>query len=250
MTGFPDTLRKWRKARRFSQLDLALEAEVSSRHISFLETGRARPSPQMVGRLGDALNLPLEVRNALLTQAGFAARFPGRDWSGADMAPVRAALDHMMTGHAPYPAFAVDRLWQVQRMNAAATRLFGAAGIATGDSLLAKITDGSLRGVIENWPEVACHAARRLRLESAAQGGSADLDHAADLLAQEPQPDTPTPAPVIPTVYRLGDLRLALISTIAQFGTPEDLTLDDLKIEMFFPADAETASLLRGMAGA
>lgn len=248
MTLFPDTLKTWRKARRFSQLDLALEADVSSRHISFLETGRAQPSRDMIARLGDALNLPLETRNQMLTHAGFAVRYPGRNWDEEEMAPIRAALEHTLSRHAPYPAFAVDRLWTVVRMNEPAEKLFGMLGIAAGASLLELITSDELPAVIENWPDVAHHSAQRLRTESTAQGGVAALDEAANRLAAVPGGSDDVPGPIIPTIYRAGDLRLSLFSTVAQFGTPVDLTLDDLKIELFFPADAETEDTLRAIA--
>lgn len=100
MFKFAQSLREWRQSRRFSQLDLSLEADVSARHISFLETGRARPSRDMISRLGAALHLPLSAQNALLTHAGFAARFPSRNWDHAEMAPIRLAIDHIMDRHA------------------------------------------------------------------------------------------------------------------------------------------------------
>lgn len=248
MNAFADTLKTWRKARRLSQLDLACEADVSSRHISFLETGRARPSAEMVGRLGEALHLPLEARNRMLIHAGFAPRYVRRDWNEDEMAPIRAALAHTLAGHEPYPAFAVDRLWTVVKMNAAATRLFAIVGLGEGASLLDMVASGALAPFIENWPEVAHHSAQRLRTESAAQGGAPALEEAAERLLKAPTARAERFGPVIPTIYRAGDARLSLFSTIAQFGTPEDVALDDLKIEMFFPADEATAETLRAMA--
>lgn len=248
MSDFAQTLKTWRKRRRFSQLDLALEANVSARHLSFLETGRARPSVEMIARLGDALHLPLAARNQMLTHAGFATRYVSRDWNGDDMAPIRAAVSHMLQGHAPYPAIALDRLWTVVQMNAPALVLFGALGLVEGGSLLDVLISDVLPENIENWPEVAHHSAQRLRTESAAEGGIAELDRVADHLAQGTGHPGPSASPVVPTIYRHGDVRLALFATIAQFGTPEDLTLNSLKIEMFFPADPETEQILRAMA--
>ncbi len=245
MSDFPQTLKTWRKARRLSQLDLAVEAEVSSRHLSFLETGRARPSAEMIGRLVDALQLPLSARNQMLTVAGFAARYPARDWSAEDMAPVRAAVDYTLERHAPYPAIAIDRLWTVVNMNAPAKQLFGFVGLVEGDSLLDLMVSDALPSVIENWPDVAHHAAQRLRTESAAQGGVAELDSAADVLAAVGGVGRAPLGPVAPTIFRAGPLRLSLFGTIAQFGTPEDLTLDDLRIELYFPADKATEKVLR-----
>ncbi len=247
MSTFSESLKSWRKARRCSQLDLAMEANVSSRHISFLETGRARPSPEMILRLGDALGLPLAARNQMLTQAGFAARYPARKWEAEEMAPIREAMEHALTGHAPYPALALDRLWTVVRMNGPAQMLFAPLNVEEGDSMLDLVTSEALPPLVENWPEVAHLSAQRLRTESAAQGGIEALDRAAAILAEAPQPDSQTSGPVVPTIYRMGQARLSMFSTIAQFGTPEDLTLDDLKFELFFPADAETAATLKAL---
>jgi hypothetical protein len=163
------------------------------------------------------------------------------------MAPIRAAIDHTLNSHAPYPAFAVDRLWHVVRMNTPATQLFGMLGIHEGQSLLNLITSDLFPQRIENWSELAHHAAHRLRTESAAQGGVAALDAAAQQLSRDASAPDAVQSPVVPTIYRAGDLRLSLFSTIAQFGTPVDLTLDDLKIELFFPADDVTRDMLRNL---
>lgn len=247
MDQFPQTLKIWRKARRFSQLDLAVEADVSSRHISFLETGRAKPSRDMIARLGDAMDLPLATRNQMLTHAGFAVQYPERQWDAEDMAPIRSALDHTLTQHAPYPAFAVNRLWKVVRLNQPAKRLFRMVGVVEGSSLLDLVASGALSEFVENWPEVAHHSAQRLRTESAALGGVGELDWAANVLSDVPHQSQDHTSPVVPTIYKAGDLRLSLFSTIAQFGTPVDLTLEDLKIELFFPADEQTKQLLYAM---
>ncbi len=247
MADFPEALKEWRSKRRLSQLELAAEADVSARHIAFLETGRARPSPAMIGRLGEALRIPLAARNQMLTLAGFAARYPGRQWDADEMAPVRAAVDRTLERHAPYPAIAVDRLWAVIRMNRPAQMLFGELGLVEGGSLLDLVLSDHLPPLIENWPDVAHHSAQRLRTESAAQGGVPRLDRAADKLAATPGAGRTKIGPVVPTIYRAGTTRLSLFAIIAQFGTPEDLTLDDLKIELFFPADPETEQALRAM---
>lgn len=247
MTDFPDALKGWRRTRRFSQLELAAEADVSARHIAFLETGRARPSPAMIGRLGDALQIPLAARNQMLTLAGFATRYPARQWDTGEMAPIRAALEHTLERHAPYPGVAIDRMWTVIRLNRPAQVLFGQLGMVEGSSLLDLMASDELPPLIENWPEVAHHAAHRLRTESAAQGGVAKLDRLAEKLAAVPGVSGKPIGPVTPTIYRTGTMRLSLFAIIAQFGTPEDLALDDLKIELFFPADSETEQALRAM---
>ena len=248
MTQFAQTLKTWRKARRYSQLELAGEADVSSRHLSFLETGRAKPSREMIEKLGDALSLPLAARNQLLTHAGYAAHYAQRSWDAEEMAPIRAAVDYTLTQHAPFPAFAVDRHWVILQMNGPAERLFAMIGAQVGASLIDVMLQEHVQAMIENWPDVAAHAAHRLRTESAGRGGDGVLDAAAEAFVQGPAPVRPRYEPVVPTIYRAGDMRLSLFSTIAQFGTPEDLTLDDLKIELFFPSDAETDALLRAMA--
>jgi transcriptional regulator with XRE-family HTH domain len=247
MTQFADTLRFWRRARRLSQLDLALEAGVSARHISFLETGRSRPSADMIARLGTAMALPLDARNQLLTRAGFAAAYASRDWNDAEMAPIRQAVDRMLAGHAPFPGLAVDADWTVLRLNLAGAALFGQLGLAEGDSFLDLMLSDKLPVLVENWPAVAHHMATRLRLESAARGGVPHLDAAAAQLAQTPLPGGTTTGPVVPVNLRLGDSRLSLFSTLAQFGTPEDLLLEDLRIELFFPLDDATKVALRAL---
>ena len=249
MTPFPDLLRHWRKLRRLSQLDLALDAQVSARHISFLETGRARPSPGMIARLGEVLSLPLEARNELLVSTGFAPRYSARPLSDEAMQPVIQAVRHMLDRHAPYPGLALDRLWTVQMMNQPAHRLFAPFGLDSGGSLLDLICAPGMSDVVENWPEVAHHSATRLRAESRAAGGLDLLDEAARHLMKQADTHFTTPdGPVIPVIYKLGPTRLSLFGTIAQFSTVSDTTLDDLKIELFFPADADSDALLRSLA--
>jgi transcriptional regulator with XRE-family HTH domain len=247
MTQFSETLKSWRNMRRLSQLELAVEAEVSARHISFLETGRAQPSREMVGRLCEALQLPLTNHNQLLKLAGFAPRYIKRDWQTEEMAPVREAIAHMLNAHAPYPAIGIDRLWTIVEMNRPAQTLFGMIGVTIGTSLIDLITADRLQPFVENWSEVAQHSAQRLRTESAAHGGIPELDRVATKLSEVPHDHKQMLKPVIPTVFRVGDIRLSLFSTIAQFGTPEDLALDELKLEMFFPADADTKDTLEAL---
>jgi transcriptional regulator with XRE-family HTH domain len=247
MSRFQRTLKTWRTARRFSQLSLAAEANVSARHISFLETGRASPSRDMIGRLGEALQLPLAIRNQLLNEAGFATRYSSRNWGEEEMAPIRSAIAYTLAAHAPFPAFAIDKFWTIFKMNKPAERLFAVLGLEEGANLIDLIMTDRLASLIENWPEVAHHSALRLRTESAAHGGISEFDMAVAKLAKVPYSGKETPKAVVPTIYRLDEIRLSLFTTIAQFGTPEDLTLSDLKIEMFFPTDSETEAYLRSM---
>ncbi|MEM9349498.1 MAG: helix-turn-helix domain-containing protein [Pseudomonadota bacterium] len=247
MESFSESLKHWRAKRRMSQLDLAMEADVSARHISFLETGRARPSRDMVLHLSETLDVPFEARNRMLGSVGFAPRFGARDWDDAEMAPIRQAIDWTLSRHAPYPGVALNRLWVIERLNDPARRLFGALGAAEGVSMLDLIMSPSVQGAIENWPEVARHTVLRLRSESASQGGVPALEDAADRLSEGAGPQE-AGAPAIPTIFILGTQRLALIGTIAQFATTADQTLEELRIELFFPADDAAAALLRAMA--
>lgn len=245
-TEFPELLRHWRGMRRVSQLELALRAEVSARHVSFLETGRARPSRLMVMMLADALDMPLAERNALLGAAGFVPAYQARPEGDRALALPEAALAWMLDRHAPYPGMALDRHWRLVRANAPAAQLLGAAGIGPGDSLLAACgPDGALRPLIANWPEVARYLAARLQTEIEHHGGDAVLaGHRDAILAglKRPLPD-PT-SPILPVVYRLGDIQLSFFSTIAHFGAAGDIALDDLRIELMFPADDATAAAL------
>lgn len=247
MNDFCTTLKSWRTARRYSQLDLAMQAEISARHLSFLETGRARPSRDMVVRLGEALELPLDARNQMLTHAGFAIRYTARDWDDDAMAPIRRAVSRQLQRHMPYPGMALDRLWTIREANLSGLALFAPFGVGVGSSLLELMMQSALPQVIENWPEVAHHAALRLRTESAAQGGIPEFTEAIQYLTSAAAAHTPTSTPVVPTVLRMGDQRLAMFATISQFGTPEDLLLDDLKIELYYPMDEVTAHLFEAL---
>ncbi len=251
MHDFPTALRHWRRNRRLSQLDLASEAEVSPRHLAFLETGRSRPSRGMVLRLAEVMGLPRGDQNGLLAAAGFAPQYPVLPLAAEEMAQVRAAMGWMIERHAPYPALILDRLWRIVALNAPATRLFDPAGFAEGASLLDAMADPArFAGLIENWVEVGHHTALRLKAESARAGGIAALDRAAAALLSHPdiaahQPRA-TGRAILPTVYRMGDRRLAMFSTYAQFGAAEEVALSDIKIELMFPANAEAQALLEG----
>jgi transcriptional regulator with XRE-family HTH domain len=251
MHDFPTALRSWRRTRRLSQLDLASEADVSPRHLAFLETGRSRPSRGMVLRLAEVLGLPRGEQNGLLTAAGFAPHFPSLPLGDTEMAQVRQAMGWMIDRHAPYPALILDRLWRIVAMNGPATRLFEAAGFVEGTSLLAALEAPEIfASLIENWIEVGHHTLLRLKAESARAGGIPELDRTVAALAAIPeiaafQPGA-TGRAVLPTVYRLGDQRLALFSTYAQFGSAEEVGLSDMKIELMFPADAAARTFLTG----
>lgn len=250
---FGAELKEWRRARRVSQLDLGLSAGVSSRHISFLETGRSRPSRGMVLRLCDELEVPIAQRNRMLTAAGLSPAYAERDLSEEDMAPMRAAVDWTLARHDPYPAMAIDRHWCLVKANQRMAGLLAAFGAAEGDSMLDMMIDSPMvRTALENYDEVAQHMLARLRVEAAHFGHDPVLEAAIARFEDIVGPgalsvDGIRPA-VIPAVYAIGGMRLSLFSTISQFGSAEDIALSELRIEMLFPADEATKVALEAMA--
>ncbi|WP_171179658.1 helix-turn-helix domain-containing protein [Ruegeria sp. HKCCD8929] len=243
MMPYSDLLKEWRKRRRLSQLDLAVEADVSARHISFLETGRSRPSPEMILHLSEVMDVPLETRNQMMRAEGFAPRYAKTPLDDEAMAPIRDAVAWTLKQHAPYPGMVLDRLWRIVKLNDPAERLFAPLGLGEGQSLLTLLTSPLMAELVENWPDVAHYTMLRLRAESATAGGLPELESAAQVLAAQARPSGDVVnGPSIFTVYRFGGQRLSLFGTIAQFSTVADETLDDLKIELFFPADDESAA--------
>jgi transcriptional regulator with XRE-family HTH domain len=252
-----DHLREWRQRRRLSQLDLALDAEISTKHLSFLETGRAQPSREMVLRLAEQLGIPLRERNVLLVSAGYAPVFPQRSLVDPALQQARKAVDLVLKGHEPYPALAVDRHWTLIAANAVVPRL-----IATADPSLLEPPVNVLRlslhpkGLaprIENLAEWRAHLLTRLRqqIDVTADGALTKL---MDELAAYPAPDgRKSPRTnlhdeyagvVVPLRFATEAGTLSLFSTTTIFGTPVDVTLSELAIESFFPADATTAAML------
>ncbi len=252
-------LRDWRSRRRLSQLELALEAGVSARHLSFVETGRSRPSAEMVLHLADQLDIPLRERNQLLLAAGYAPQYGARSLDSPEMAPIRDALGHVLAGHEPYPAIAVDHGWNLVASNAALGVLLD--GVApellqppVNCMRLALHPDG-LAPRILNLREWRGHLLHRLAREIALTGDQELIELREELLGYG-DPPTP-PAPELPAgsgdvmvMLRLAgnDCDLAFFSTVTTFGTAVDITVSELSIEAFFPADAETAEVLRAEA--
>jgi transcriptional regulator with XRE-family HTH domain len=262
-----DLLREWRQRRRLSQLDLACDAEISTRHLSFLETGRSLPSRDMVLHLAEQLEVPLRERNTLLTAAGYAPVFPERPLADPALATARKAVDLVLKGHEPYPALAVDRHWTLVAANAALAPLL--SGIDAGlleppvNVLRLSLHPAGMATRIANLPEWRTHLLDRLRrqVETTADPVLAAL---LDELRGYPTP---------PDAYRTGERNpgksagmhdyagvvvplelvtdagiLAFFSTTTVFGTPIDITLSELALEAFFPADAATADALRAAA--
>jgi transcriptional regulator with XRE-family HTH domain len=246
-------LKDWRRRRRLSQLDLALDAGVSARHLSFVETGRSRPSREMVLHLAEQLEVPLRDRNQLLLAAGYAPAYGERAIDAPEMAPVREAIDGVLAGHDPFPAVVVDRWWNLVAANTALTLLTD--GVAPElmeppvNTLRVALHPDGMGPRIVNLGQYRMHLLDRLRREAALL---ADERLAAlyEELSAYPAPDAP-PSPGHPEIavpLRLGvrDAELAFFSTIATFGTAVDITVAELAIEAFFPADSATAAALRG----
>jgi transcriptional regulator with XRE-family HTH domain len=243
---FGSILRNWRQMRRLSQLDLALAAGVSSRHLSFLESGRAAPSRGMILRLAGALDMPKPAANDALKAAGYAAAFPTLPHHAEDLEPVRRAISMTLERHAPYPGVAVDRGWNVINANEAAIALFAPLGpVSNMIELLINVADS---GLVENWEETALLSLQRLRAEIAHLGGDDALQALAMRLAEHPRlADFDLSAVdfnqvVIPTTLRIADQRLSLFSTIAHFGSVQDVAASEIRIELMYPADKATAA--------
>ena len=246
--AFGPGLKEWRARRRLSQLDLALEAGVSARHVSFMETGRSRPSPGMVMQLCEVLRIPRAARNQLLTLAGHAPAYAARPEDAPDLAPLQDAINRMLTTHDPYPAIVLDRNWTALRFNRAAARLFGAAGIHVGDNILAAFINGDALAAVQNIDEVVAHLVTRLRTELTYYGAD-DLRERAIATLTEAYPAANDPVPgahpaLIPVRYETPLGLLSLFSTFAQFGSVEDITYGDLQIEMMHPADEGSRQIL------
>ncbi|MBU8540116.1 helix-turn-helix domain-containing protein [Falsiroseomonas tokyonensis] len=246
-------LRDWRQRRRRSQLDLALDAEISTRHLSYVESGRARPSREMVLRLAAQLEVPLRARNTLLLAAGYAPAYR------EEAAPegVRAAVQLILDAQAPNPALAVDRHWQLVAANALVPRLLeglaDAALLAPPVNVLRlSLAPGGLAPRIANFAEWRAHVLERLHRQVEASGDATLADLLAELraLPAPPQaaPTKPALAPgglAVPLLLDSPEGRLALLSTTTVFGTPVEVTLSELAIEAFYPADEATAERLR-----
>jgi transcriptional regulator with XRE-family HTH domain len=259
-------LRSWRQRRRLSQLDLALEAGVSARHLSFIETGRSRPSAEMVLHLADELGVPLRERNQLLLAAGYAPRYGQRTLDEPEMKPVRDAVELVLAGHEPYPAVVVDRTWNMVATNRAVALL--TEGVAPQlleppvNVLRVSLHPDGLAPRIANLDEWRGHLLERLGRQVATTG-DADLAALYDELSAYAGPERdgrasgagsagpaaaggPASEIVIPLRVRAGDGELAFFSTVTTFGTPVDVTVSELAIESFFPADAATADAVAG----
>ncbi|MBT9608710.1 MAG: helix-turn-helix transcriptional regulator [Aquabacterium commune] len=254
---FGQLLRQWRSLRKRAQLDVALEAGVSQRHLSFLESSRAQPSRDMVLQLAEVLDVPLRERNLWLHAAGFAPMFQQRALQDDDMVAVREALTLTIKHHEPYPAMVVNRQWDMLMSNAPAERFVALLG--QPDEVWQRVDESGGRNVmrmtfhpqgmqprLKNWPQVATLLLNRLHRELAADPTHQALRQLLADVSHFPGVSAPwrsqhwlsgSPPPIFPMEYDLGEHTLKVFSMVSSFGTALDVTADELRVETFFPAD-------------
>jgi transcriptional regulator with XRE-family HTH domain len=252
-------LQYWRRTRQLSQLSLALEAGVSPRHVCFLETGRAHPSREMLLLLASALKIPLRERNALLLAAGFAPAYLEAKLEATELAPVRRAIDAILRQQEPYPAVVMNRQWNILLTNHAAARFFG---FLLGDThtetnvLRLMFHPEKLRPLVRDWEQTAEALIQRVHRE--AVGATKDpktIEIVEEILAypgvptrwKTPNPGTPL-TPVLPIVFQKGGLEFHFFSAVTTIGTPQDITLQELRIESFFPMNDATEQSIKALA--
>ena len=258
--SFGVLMRRWRAIRRVSQLDLALEAEISMRHLSCLETGRAQPSREMVVRLADALQVPLRERNLLLSAAGYAPLYRQTAIHTTEMDAARRAVELFLAQQEPYPGIVVDRYWNIVQMNAGMVRFLalfpGCDAVTPRNAIRFVFHPRGLRPHIENWPHVAARLIHRVHREVLANPTDEKLRNFIDELLG--YPDVPNRwraidlnivlPPLLTINYRTERATLRLFATLTTFSTPQDIGLQELRIESFFPADDETRTALLSFA--
>jgi transcriptional regulator with XRE-family HTH domain len=257
---FGDLLRDWRRRRRMSQLDLALEAEISTRHLSFVESGRAQPSREMVLHLAERLGVPLRERNLLLVAAGFAPLFHARALQDPALGAARRAIDLILKGHEPFPALAIDRHWTMLAANVAVGRLIAGADpsllLPPVNVLRLSLHPQGLSPRIANLAEWRAHLLERLRRQIDLCADPVLVDLLQELQAypgdgsrrMQAVPPTDLAGVVVPLRIVSGAGTLSLLSTTTVFGTPLDITLSELALECFYPADAAAAEVLQRLA--
>ena len=243
-------IKEWRQRRRLSQLDLAIAANVSSRHLSFVETGRSRPTSEMILHLAEHLDVPLRDRNALLLAGGYAPAYAERTLAAPELQAVRGALQRVLAGHEPYPAAVVNRWWELVDANAGIGLFTGGVGPELLEPpvnvLRLSLHPDGMAPRIANLPEWRAHLLARLRRQAESTGDPRLFSLYSELEAYpggEAQPPTPTDV-VVPLRYRTAQAELSFLSITAVIGTPMDVTVEELAIESFYPADDQTAAAL------
>jgi transcriptional regulator with XRE-family HTH domain len=248
-----EQLREWRTRRRMSQMDLALDTEISTRHLSFIETGRSKPSAQMLQRIADCLDVPHRARNAMLLAAGYAPDYHERPLDSPEMAGMRAIVEHVLKGHEPYPALAVDRHWNMIAANEAIAVLIEQVSPALlappVNVLRIALHPEGLAPQIVNHGEWRAHILHRIDLQIEASGDAGLIALREELAGYAVEANDNGGGAVngiaVPLVLDTVAGRIRFVSTVTIFGTPVDITLSELAIEAFFPADAGSAELLQ-----
>src|SRR5712691_10331951 len=257
---FGRLLRQWRTRRRMSQLDLAIEAGISSRHVSFIETGRTQPSREMVLLLAHVLDMPLRNRNDLLMAAGYAPIYRETGLDAPTMAQARRALDFILRQQEPYPTLALDRHWNVLKVNEGSARVqayfldpVAVAELGPPNAMRLMFHPRAFRPYIVNWEATAASLIQWLHRD--AVNGFGDAETRSLLQELLSYPDVPrhwrtldldaSTAPFLPSEFRKAELDLRFFTTLTSLGTPHDITLQELRIESFFPADAATEEVAR-----
>ncbi|MCA9554294.1 MAG: helix-turn-helix transcriptional regulator [Myxococcales bacterium] len=252
LSPFGRELRRWRQVRGLSQLRLAAEAGTSPRYLSFVETGRSRPSQAVVLRLAEALEVPLRERNRMLTAAGLSPVFPERPLTADALSPYKRIIDTLLTQQEPFPAFVFDRAYRLIDANAAARRLV--PDLERLGWIDAVFTPGSpVRAMMENIGEAGWAAVDIMRRESdgPTEAIAAAIQRLEEHLADVPRPPATEAAagsPVVTTRFRLGDQLVTTVTTIVRFDVARDVTLDELRVELVFPADEASAQVMRALA--
>ncbi|UWU79963.1 helix-turn-helix transcriptional regulator [Bradyrhizobium huanghuaihaiense] len=254
-----DLLRGWRTRRALSQAELAFEAGISVKHLSYVETGKAAASRDILLQLASALDLSLRDRNALLEAGGFARQYGERDLSAPELADARRAIDLLLSRHEPFPAIVTDRRWNVMQANRAASRLMtmllGPARMQRPlNHMRMFLAPDALKPFVENWPTVAAallararHEAMAAPLDEALQSTWRELMRLPELPAPATE-DNSVPGPLCEVRLRKGDVGIGLIGAVLTLGTPQDVTLQELRVEMFMPADATSETILTALA--
>lgn len=253
-----DHIRVWRQRRRMSQLELALDAEISTRHLSFVETGRSAPSRRMILTLAERLEIPMRERNVLLVAGGFAPQYPEHDFASPELSGARSVIDLVLKGHLPYPAFAIDRRWNILASNRSLPRIY--EGVAEAlitppvNALRLTLHPQGMAPRVINLAEWRRHVLARLRAQIAVTVDDGLTELYAELKSygeddeEDPRAGDGRIGPLIPfrLATELGPL--SFLTTTMVFDTPLDVTLSELIVECFFPADAETTERVKTMA--
>ena len=264
-SDFAQALRYWRGKRGHSQLRLSADSHISQRHISFLESGRSQPSRALILKLGAVLDIPLRQRNVMLLAAGFAPAYQERQLSDPELKSVRQALEFMLAQQVPYPALVVDRLWNLVMANGPATMMMKwLLDVPANQKLpsegvnIIKLTldENALRKYIVNWQDVCADLLQWIQREAMSDGPGSEATGLLEQLAALPGVKAATPSPNLDTrtlpfltmMLKKGDVSLNLFTAIATMGTPHDVTVHELRIESFFPADDATAAWFKARA--